>query len=99
MKKQTWGGRGKKQCLAAKIVPKLVTDRPTEERPATQRDDSSAYVSGVLSDMTLDASTSSETFSETDITSNSDDDISLSEEVDAQRLEQEMETETIEVDN
>ncbi|KAJ8943150.1 hypothetical protein NQ318_022891, partial [Aromia moschata] len=85
-----------KQCLAAKLVPKLVTDRPTEERPATQHDDSSASVSDVL---TLDASTSSETFSETDITSNSDDDISLSEEVDAQSLEQEMETETIEVDN
>ncbi|KAJ8948401.1 hypothetical protein NQ318_009909 [Aromia moschata] len=40
------------QCLAAKLVPKLVTDRPTEERPATQHDDSSASVSGVLSDMT-----------------------------------------------
>ncbi|KAJ8946906.1 hypothetical protein NQ318_008262 [Aromia moschata] len=23
----------KRQCLAAKLVPKLVTDRPTEERP------------------------------------------------------------------
>ncbi|KAJ8956940.1 hypothetical protein NQ318_014359 [Aromia moschata] len=27
-----------RQCLAAKLVPKLVTDRPTEERPATQHD-------------------------------------------------------------
>ncbi|KAJ8940236.1 hypothetical protein NQ318_016692, partial [Aromia moschata] len=59
-----------RQCLAAKLVPKLVTDRPTEERPATQHDDSSASTM-----------------------------ICLSEEVDAQRLEQEMETETIEVDN
>ncbi|KAJ8962144.1 hypothetical protein NQ318_018101 [Aromia moschata] len=85
--------KNERQCLAAKFVPKLVTDRPKEERPATQHDDSSASHSA------LDASTSSETFSETDITSNSDDDISLSEEVDAQRLEQEMERETTEVDN
>ncbi|KAJ8944805.1 hypothetical protein NQ318_013139 [Aromia moschata] len=41
-----------RQCLAAKLVPKLVTDRPTEERPATQHDDSSASVSDVLSNMT-----------------------------------------------
>ncbi|KAJ8959977.1 hypothetical protein NQ318_009411 [Aromia moschata] len=51
--KTLWNLKGTgRQCLAAKLVPKLVTDRPTEERPATQHDDSSASVSDVLSNMT-----------------------------------------------